>query len=241
MNKVIDEFHNYSDKRNIDKALHEKLYAEYKMPRYLVKVLPENKNIKILDIGCGSGLNLKVLKEAGFNNLLGIDIDDDTISFCKAKNLPVEKIDFINFIEKNRDKFDLIIMSHVLEHFEKNKIIETLKIIKEKLLSEKGEILIMVPNAQSNTGAYWAYEDFTHHTLFTAGSLYYVLRAAGFTKIEFLDPDGLDSSVGFKRLIRYLLLKLYKRNIWFWNKVTNSGFHITSPQIFTYELKVIAK
>lgn len=43
----------------------------------------------------------------------------------------------------------------------------------------------MMPNAQSNTDCYWAYEDFTHYTLFIAGSLLYVLREAGFTNIEF--------------------------------------------------------
>lgn len=48
----------------------------------------------------------------------------------------------------------------------------------------------MVPNAQSYTGAYWRYEDFTHNIMFTAGSSTYVLRSAGFENIEFLDPDG---------------------------------------------------
>ena len=38
---------------------------------------------------------------------------------------------------------------------------------------------------QLNTDCYWAYEDFTHYTLFIAGSLLYVLREAGFTNIEF--------------------------------------------------------
>ena len=58
------------------------------------------------------------------------------------------------------------------------------------LLTQSGSLLVMVPNAQSNTGSYWAYEDFTHHTLFTAGSLYFVLRQAGFDSVEFVDPDA---------------------------------------------------
>ncbi|MGC9101323.1 MAG: hypothetical protein ACP5HC_08750 [Caldisericum sp.] len=41
----------------------------------------------------------------------------------------------------------------------------------------------MVRNVQSNTGAYWAYEDFSHFTLFTSGSIYYVLKMAGFDEI----------------------------------------------------------
>ena len=102
-------------------------------------------------------------------------------------------------------------------------------------------LLIMVPNAQSNTGCYWAYEDFTHTTLFTAGSLYFVLKAAGFDTVQFLDPDGLvGSRPGFKQP-RAFFLFIYKMNIRFWNLVTASSFHQPSPQIFSYELKALAK
>ncbi|MBL0306338.1 MAG: hypothetical protein IPQ25_09965 [Chitinophagaceae bacterium] len=81
-------------------------------------------------------------------------------------------------------------MSHVLEHIEKEKIIDTLIHIRKNLLKKGGVFLLMVPNAQSYTGAYWRYEDFTHNIMFTAGSCIYVLKAAGFENIEFIDPDG---------------------------------------------------
>jgi hypothetical protein len=99
----------------------------------------------------------------------------------------------------------------------------------------------MVPNAQSNTGAYWAYEDFTHHTLFTTGSIYYVLKSAGFDSIEFLDPQGTSNSGFAIKIIKRLFLKVYKLKKLFWNKVTSSSYHEPSPEIFTYELKVLAK
>ena len=98
-----------------------------------------------------------------------------------------------------------------------------------------------MPNAQSNTDCYWAYEDFTHYTLFTAGSLFYVLREVGFTAIEFLDHDGLGNSTGWKKFVKRLLLKAYIKNKLFWNKVTGSAYHQPSPMIFTWELKCLAK
>lgn len=82
-------------------------------------------------------------------------------------------------------------MSHVLEHLPKDMIIPVLQKIRDSLLNKDGELCIMVPNAMSNTNCYWAYEDFTHNTLFTPGSLLFVLREAGFSDITFLDPDGL--------------------------------------------------
>lgn len=57
------------------------------------------------------------------------------------------------------------------------------------MLADNGIIFISVPNAQSHTGCYWAYEDFTHSYLFTAGSLEYVLRAAGFSNVHIVDAD----------------------------------------------------
>ena len=138
-------------------------------------------------------------------------------------------------------KFDVIILTHIIEHIQKSKIITTLTFIKNEFLSENGKLLIAVPNAQSNTDCYWAYEDWTHTTLFTSGSIYYVLKAAGFDKIEFLDIDCTLGSSKIKSTVRKFFLMLYASNKKFWNKITHSAFHQQSPQIFSYEIKVKAK
>ncbi|MCS7232153.1 MAG: hypothetical protein RMJ67_08465 [Elusimicrobiota bacterium] len=138
-------------------------------------------------------------------------------------------------------KFDVILLLHVIEHIPKDKVIETLSLIKKDFLAQNGMALIAVPNAQSNTDCYWAYEDWTHTTLFTSGSIYYVLRAAGFTEIEFLDIDCTLGLPIHKKLIRKFLLKLYIANKNFWNRVTSSSYHKPSPQIFSYDIKVKAK
>ena len=123
----------------------------------------------------------------------GIDINDEAVTICCELGLKVEKInDIVSCVEKSGSKYDLIIMSHVLEHIDKQNIINTLKSIKQGLMGPKASLIVMVPNAQSNTGCYWAYEDFTHTTLFTGGSLYYVLKSAGFETVEYIDPLGTE-------------------------------------------------
>ena len=102
--------------------------------------------------------------------------------------------------------------------------------------------MLMVPNAQSNTDCYWMFEDFTHTTLFTAGSVLFVLKAAGFKTIEFLDKDGVVSAGSwYGKLIRRVFLKIYDLNKLFWNKITLSAYYKFSPRIYTYELKALAK
>ena len=195
----------------------------------------------MLDFGCGFGQLIMALKQSGFAKVEGADINSAAIESLNARQVTVHNLTTdADFYKNNAEKYDFIIMSHVLEHIPKDEIINLLLLVKT-LLIPGGKLVVMVPNAQSNTGCYWAYEDFTHHLLFTAGSLYYVLKSANFSDISFLDIDCLTESVGIKKYIKKYLLSLYKLNHKFWNKVTSSHLHKPSPQIFSYELKAIAR
>jgi len=130
-------------------------------------------------------------------------------------------------------------MSHVLEHIPKDQTISTLSAIRS-MLSDVGHFIVMVPNAQSATGVYWRYEDFTHHLLFTAGSLRYALLSAGFEKIEFPDQKCLKGLSTFGKIKRHLMLQLYEWKVNFWNRATASSFHKPSPRIFSFEVKAKA-
>jgi SAM-dependent methyltransferase len=237
MSENSELYGEYFKLRSID----EQTYNNYMIPYYMDNILPKDKNTSILDIGCGYGQMLASLKRKGYTNLHGIDVAPDAVDFCQRQNLDVVAVDDIVYFN-NTEKYDLIIMSHVLEHIEKSKVIEILKHIRTKLLKSGGAFLLMVPNAQSNTGAYWMYEDFTHYTLYTAGSVLYVLKAAGFADIKFLDSDGVESAgTWYGKLIRKFFLKIYDFNKYFWNKITLSAYYRESPRIYTFELKVYAK
>ena len=232
----MNEYSKYFELRNVNSDY----YSGYMLPGYLKTVLPKNKQAEILDIGCGFGSFMFELRKLGYTSVKGIDVSDQAVNFALSQKLDVTNSSIKEF-SSNSSSYNFIYMSHVLEHLNKDEIIETLEIIRTKLLKPGGKLCIAVPNAQSHTGAYWAYEDFTHNTLFTSGSLYYVLKAAGFNSISFLDPDGTgDSKLPFS-LIKKIFLKIYKINFHFWNKVTSSSFHKLSPAIFTYELKVLAE
>jgi len=214
-------------------------YVQYALPAYLESRLPQRKDTRILDFGCGFGQFVRELTRRGYINVVGYDIEPTAIAFCQDNNIPIldgERFDLAD----HHEKYDLIFSSHVIEHIPKENVIETLSNLR-RLLDSSGVLLICVPNAQSNTGSYWAYEDFTHYTTYTAGSLYYVLSKAGYSSINFIDVDCTEGMTPLKRALKRILLSFYKANYHFWNRVTSSATHAPSPDIFSYELKALAK
>lgn len=55
----------------------------------VTKLYGENKkNLKVLDLGCGTGLVGKVLKERfGFANLVGLDVSEDMLEIAKKRDI----------------------------------------------------------------------------------------------------------------------------------------------------------
>jgi adenine-specific DNA-methyltransferase len=128
----------------------------------MVKLSTIPKNGLVLDTGCGKGVFLEVLKEFGYKNCVGIEIDKDLYNHCKAK-FDEFKIILGDYLSYNfKEKFDLIIGNPPYAHFnslpepikkEVKKIIGTSEgdiyyafIIKSiKLLKDGGELIYIVP------------------------------------------------------------------------------------------------
>lgn len=173
-------------------------------------------------------------------SVFGIDINPKAIEHCLSRGIDAKVVgNILEFFPTQ--KFDLIISTHCLEHIPKDMIVPILTHFKKHCLTDNGKLFIAVPNAQSHTGCYWAYEDFTHTTLFTAGSLIYVLKMAGFDDVKIIDQYAMSGSSGIKKIIRKIFLKLYIFQYKFWNKITASATHQPSPNVFSYEIKALAK
>lgn len=109
----------------------------------LFKILKEyikNRNCSILEIGCGAGGNLPVLKN--FGQVFAMEMDTFSIQYASRKyNLPVklgwlpEKIPFDK-------KFDFICMLDVLEHIEDD--VSALESV-IKMLAPGGMVFLTVP------------------------------------------------------------------------------------------------
>jgi 2-polyprenyl-3-methyl-5-hydroxy-6-metoxy-1,4-benzoquinol methylase len=122
----------------------------------------EDKSIRIADIGCANGGLLKELKNCGFTNLVAIDPSLACIEITKLE-VGCEAYQYSIFdIGAEVGKFDLIILSHVLEHI--LEIGSTMKKLDE-LLTYSGCVYVECPNAQNYSKVIHApYQEFnTEH------------------------------------------------------------------------------
>lgn len=78
------------------------------LQKYLGRI--KEKNISILDMGSGTGIQAETCRKLGFVNILAVDVDNDSVSFLKKKGFSAIKSNLFRGVNK-KDKFDLIIFN----------------------------------------------------------------------------------------------------------------------------------
>lgn len=147
----------------------------------IASIIPD-KNARILDLGCGNGGLLKKIYDLGYKNLAGIDPSPvcarNTASLLGIKTYATGLFD----IPPEMGAFDLIILSHVMEH------ILNLRGAISKVsyhLREQGLLYIEVPDAAGYTDHINApFQEFNmeHVNHFTLTDLDNLLGQSGFSK-----------------------------------------------------------
>jgi 2-polyprenyl-3-methyl-5-hydroxy-6-metoxy-1,4-benzoquinol methylase len=166
---------------------HAKRVAEWQKER-LAPHLPDDKTVPVIDIGCGFGFTLLALRDMGFTNVRGIDIDQGQIERAVSFGLPAEvQPSIIGFLDLKPAYYGAVVLLDGLEHLPKPEQIPTIRAIYEAL-RPNGVLIISVPNATSPVAMRWLYDDFTHFASFTERSLKFVLRNAGFRDEYFVLP-----------------------------------------------------
>lgn len=75
------------------------------------------KNDKLLDLGCGDGLNISVLKSMGIKNVVGLDMSKNLIKIAKRNNPDIKF--FVGLMENlpfENETFSVILVDSVFHH-----------------------------------------------------------------------------------------------------------------------------
>ncbi|MBW8049029.1 MAG: methyltransferase domain-containing protein [Cytophagales bacterium] len=200
------------------KDIHKKLNEDHlQLKNEIIPLLPANKNIRILDIGCGYGGLLLLLQQSGYKNTEGIDISEEQVKIAKELGLKnIKQTDMVAYLESNNDKFDVIIGIDIIEHFNKPELISLLEKIKRSLKTKSeiqnqeskvengGMAIFRTPNTDAPFGSTYYFGDYTHESFLNYSSAEQLFLSLGYQQVRIL-PSYIRVKGLIKNLIRSFL------------------------------------
>ncbi len=171
----------------------------------------------VLDIGCGRGELLLLLREAGVE-ARGIDADADMVAYARGEGLDVEQADLLEYLERVGDaSLGGIFMGQVVEHLPPGVLVRSLELSAAKL--QPGGLLIAETiNPLSPLALRHYFADLTHAQPLVPETLQLLARQSGFaeTELRFLnepadrltEPDDPVIAANVRRLNELLFAPL---------------------------------
>lgn len=100
------------------------------------------QHVRILDIGCGGGGNLRLLRQAG-HEAIGVTLSEVEARVCREQGFACHVADLTQNIPFEPGSFDGLLLSHVLEHFPfPDEVLKRLLL----LLRPEGGVYVALPN-----------------------------------------------------------------------------------------------
>jgi 2-polyprenyl-3-methyl-5-hydroxy-6-metoxy-1,4-benzoquinol methylase len=153
-----------------------------------------DKNVSILDLGCSTGGLLSIFKQRGFQNLLGIDPSPACVNSVQRLFGIDARVN--NFSElTDEKKYDLVILSEVLEH-----IVDLKEILAKirSILSDRGYLFVEVPDSgrwEAQISAPFQQFSVEHINYFSQGSLDHLLLKNGFQTSTYQETDYISEKI----------------------------------------------
>ncbi|MDI6720558.1 MAG: class I SAM-dependent methyltransferase [Methanomicrobiales archaeon] len=137
----------------------------------------------VLDIGCGRGEFLELMRDAGIG-ARGVDLDETMVEFCRSRGLAVELNDAVSYLEQLEDEsLDGVFIDQVVEHLEPAYLVRLLELCYRKLKFGY-HIVAETVNPLSFVSFANFYIDMTHVRPVHPATLKFLFGAAGFREIE---------------------------------------------------------
>ena len=138
---------------------------------------------RVLDIGCGRGEFLELLRERDVAGV-GVDADDDMVELVRSKGLAAEAADAMSYLAAHRGEFDGIFAAHLIEHLDAKRVHELVH-AGAAALNSGGRLLLVTPNPHSlsmQLNEFWT--DLQHVRFYTPEIVRYLLHEAGLEEVE---------------------------------------------------------
>jgi len=153
---------------------------------YIQRAIKNPENSNIVDLGCGRGEWLELLKE---NNYIarGIDLNSVIVKEASMSGLEVMEGDAIDYLRSlGNNTLSVVTGFHIVEHLSLKKLI---KLLDESLrvLKPGGMIIFETPNPENLlTGSCNFYTDPTHNKPIPPLTLQFLVEARGFVRTKII-------------------------------------------------------
>ncbi len=116
-------------------------FLHHKVLKTIEEAHGKNKDITILDAGCGTGGLMTFLTRKGYTNLVGFDYSVSAVQFSQERGLPVLQLSIDDIYTQFSDKkFDIIVCDDVICTLTVQQIRDAFKNI-DKLLKPTGQFI----------------------------------------------------------------------------------------------------
>lgn len=156
-----------------------------------------------LDLGCGRGEWLELLKEEFDIDAMGVDLDESMLEACDRRGLNVVKCDLLTYLKNaHSNSVDIITMFQVVEHLPVNILLEALNEC-SRVLRNGGVCILETPNPENMiVGVCNFYFDPTHIRKFPPTLLKVLVESSELHNVEILklhpynaiDINGVESN-----------------------------------------------
>ena len=138
----------------------------------------------VVDIGCGRGELLELLRQQGVR-ARGVDTNDGMVQLCRARGLDVEQGDALGFLERQADRsLGGLAAIQVVEHFDPAYLLRFLETAYHKL-RDGAPIVLETINPACWMAFFETYiRDVTHRQPLHPETLRFLVQASGFSHVD---------------------------------------------------------
>lgn len=228
----IEQFDSFWDTPDDVEKGYDRFYKYY-CHNYL-KYIPPKKDTSILVISCGPGYFVNMLTKHGYTDVLGIDSYPEKIEHALAKKLNCKTAHAFDFLNNNKDRFDVIVAEQEINHLTKQEIIAFLELCKKNLHNNGMLVLHSLNGSNPITAADAIAQNFDHYNIFTEYSLRQVLEYSNYKDISVIP---LNLYVFYTNPLNYIAIA--------WDFVNTLTFRLNfllygkSNKIFTKKIAAI--
>gem|GEM_PF-2180047 len=190
--------------------------------------LPQNRESKVLDLGCGDGIISSYLAR-NFSTVTGVDHNSAKLETAKTLGLLIEQQDVFDFLASTKTSFDLICAFDLIEHLGKTNVKAFLALC-FKRLNSGGRLILQMPNPISPFGFGVFQGDLTHEFTLSPVLAMSLLKEAGFVAHECRETGPPFLGYSLSSTVRFLIwrfLRLTYRLIHFVEAGETSNFPLT--------------